>query len=106
MRSAASWNPAGAGLPTATALRPDTCSIPARYTPVSTRSPSRVLHTALRCIATTGMPWAINSYTRLNATWSNCGPAPPRMITSGSSERDSTKSTPAMSAVMSPSFSR
>ena len=36
--------------------------------PVSMRSPSVVFHAVLRCMATTGTPWAIQSYTRLSVT--------------------------------------
>jgi hypothetical protein len=60
-REAAARNPAGAGLPTALALRPDVSSMPIRYMPVSMRSPSVVFHDVLRCMATTGTPWAIQS---------------------------------------------
>jgi len=48
-------------LPTAVALRPEVSSIPIRYMPVSIRSPSVVVHAVLRCMATTGTPWAIQS---------------------------------------------
>ena len=55
-RAAAVRNPAGAGLPTAVALRPEVSSMPIRYMPVSMRSPSVVVQAVLRCIATTGTP--------------------------------------------------
>ena len=60
-RAAAARNPAGAGFPTAVTCRPEACSIPIRYMPVSMRSPSAVSHAVLRCIATTGTPVVIHS---------------------------------------------
>ena len=60
-RAAAVSKPAGAGLPTATARRPEASSIPTRYMPVSIRSPSAVFQAVLRCMATTGTPWVIHS---------------------------------------------
>ena len=71
------------GLPTAVTLRPDVSSIPIRYMPVSTRNPSVVVQAVLRCIATTGTPCAIQSYTHDSVRWLYSGPAPPSSTTSG-----------------------
>ncbi len=114
-RFAAARKPSGAGFfPTAVALRPEVSSIPIRYMPVSMRSPSVVVHAVLRCIATTGTPCAIQSYTHDNVRWLYSGPAPPSSTTSGGGSGargpvksvDDTMSMPVMSSAIWPLLTR